>query len=538
MDLEEMMNALRGWAGVFLAACCASASFAATQATLTVGENTAGIAVDAIVHKAFVSNYATGTISVIDLDARTVKNTINVRVGVRRSGVNTALNRFYVVSDAAPGYMTVIDTKTEQIIADVQVGNNPRSFATDWQRGELYISNVNSNSISVFSTASNTVTAVIALPAQPGNISVDTNVGKIYVVQNASKAVGVYDQKTRAFIKSIPVGNNPGTVVGSEGLGRVVVNNINDKTMSVIDVTTDTVIATIPVGTGTSANFAEINSIWGKAWLPNATDGTVSVVDLTTNTVAATVSVGAVPVEAVVDSSGGDVYVVNQGSNSVTILDPATNSVTGTLPVGGSPWRTTFTRVHDYLLVLNTNGNSTTTPDTLTIADLKYTRAGTLVAVEYYHADFDHYFHSADPDEIGKLDTGLFGNNWNRTYQFWRVWTQPGTGRFPVCRFFSNGFDPKSSHFFTPYASECDGLKAGKVWQYEGTVFYVALPDVTGSCATGTFPLYRVYNNGMGAAPNHRYMVSRALRTHMVATGWVAEGSGTDIVFACLPQLQ
>lgn len=518
--------------------CLATAALAATQATLTVGENSSGVAVDASLGKAFVSNYASGTISVIDLDTRTVRNTIQVRVGVRRPQASSGRHRLYVVSDASPGYLTVIDTRTEQIVADVQVGNRPLELAADFQGGELYVRNFAGNSISVFDIATNTVTATIALPAQPSSLSLNSDLGKLYVLFNSSKSLSVYDQKTRAFIKSIPVGNNPNVVVGNEGMERVLVNNVNDKTVSVIDAATDTVIATVPTGTGTTANFIDSNSIYRKAWLPNATDGTVTVIDLGTNTVAATVPVGATPVQALSDATGGDVYVLNQGSNSVTTIDPVTNAVTGTIPVGGSPWRLTWTRYHDFLLVLNTNGNATNTPDTLTIADLKYTRAGTNIAVEYYHAGFDHYFHSADPIEVGMLDTGLFGSNWSRTHQFWRVWNQPGAGRLAVCRFFSSGFDPKSSHFYTPYAAECEGLKSGGVWQFEGTVFHVALTDLTGNCAAGMTPLYRAYNDGQGGAPNHRYMTSRGIRSQMVAHHWVAEGSGPDVVFACLPSLE
>ena len=91
----------------------AAVSLAATQATLTLGENSSGIAVDGSIGKAFVSNFASGTISVIDLDTRTVKNTISVRVGVRRPQLSSGLGRLYVVSDSTPGYITVIDTKTE-----------------------------------------------------------------------------------------------------------------------------------------------------------------------------------------------------------------------------------------------------------------------------------------------------------------------------------------------------------------------------------------------------------------------------------------
>ena len=519
-----------------LLVCSAPLAVAATKATLTLGENTQGLAVDSVARKAFVSNYATGTISVIDLDALTVRNTITVRTGVRRSLVSVALNRLYVVSDTVPGYLTVIDTKTEQIIADIVVGSNPRASIADFQAGEVYVRNLNSNSISVVNTASNTVTATIPLPAEPTDFTMNANVGKIYVLFASTKSVGVYDQKTRAFIRSIPVGNNPGSIISNEGSGRVVVLDINDRTLSIIDTAIDAVVITLPVGRVTAGNVVEMNAIWAKAWVPNAGDGTVSVIDLVTNKVVATVAVGVAPIQVLSESSGGDVYVVNQGSDSVTVLDPNTNAVTGTIPVGGSPWRVAATRVNNELLVLNTN--TTSAPDTLTIADLQFTRTDTAVAVDYYHAGFNHYFHSAEPNEIALLDSGIFKNNWNRTYQFWRVWTQPAAGRFPVCRFFSTGFDPQSSHFFTPYASECAGLQAGTVWQYEGTVFYIALPDPSGNCAADLTPLYRVYNNGMGGAPNHRYTISRVIRNVMLTAGWLAEGSGPDTVFACLPVLQ
>ena len=187
----------------------ASVSLAATQATLTLGEDSSGIAVDVSIGKAFVSNFASGTISVIDLDTRTVKNTISVRVGVRRPQVSSALNRLYVVSDSTPGYITVIDTKTEMIIADVQVGKWALAIAADFQGGELYVRNFGSNSISVFDTGTNTVTATIALGGQPWDVAVSTNLGKLYVLDNGAKTVAVYDQKTRALIKSIAVGDNP-----------------------------------------------------------------------------------------------------------------------------------------------------------------------------------------------------------------------------------------------------------------------------------------------------------------------------------------
>jgi len=158
------------------------------------------------------------------------------------------------------------------------------------------------------------------------------------------------------------------------------------------------------------------------------------------------------------------------------------------------------------------------------------------VAVEYFYAAWNVYFVTASTEEIAALDGGAFGGAWKPTGQIFKVWTGPANGALPTCRFFSATFAPKSSHVYTPYADECDSLKAGTEWQYEGIAFYLRLPDADGSCAGGTVPLYRAYNNGMGGAPNHRYTTSLAILNQMLAAGWLFEGNGTTRAFACVPQ--
>ena len=49
-------------------------------------------------------------------------------------------------------------------------------------------------------------------------------------------------------------------------------------------------------------------------------------------------------------------------------------------------------------------------------------------------------------------------------------------------------------------------------------------------------PLYRLYNNGMGGAHNHRYTTSRATFNTMLSAGWLFEGEAMTQVFACVPR--
>jgi hypothetical protein len=154
--------------------------------------------------------------------------------------------------------------------------------------------------------------------------------------------------------------------------------------------------------------------------------------------------------------------------------------------------------------------------------------------IEYHHAEWDHYFVTAKADEIEKLDNGTFVG-WARTGYRFSAYPFGTPGSASVCRFFSTSFAPRSSHFYTPFATECEIVKTNPDWLLEGEVFSIPVPDLAGSCPAGTVPVYRLYNDGQGGAPNHRYTTDFAVRAQMIAHGWVPEGYGDLGVIMCSP---
>ena len=151
-------------------------------------------------------------------------------------------------------------------------------------------------------------------------------------------------------------------------------------------------------------------------------------------------------------------------------------------------------------------------------------------ATEYFHAGYGHHFVTAMPSEIAALDAGAF-SGWSRTGLSFDVLAAGEPGASNVCRFWSGRtFAPKSSHFYTAFDRECAIVKRNPDWVYEGLAFSMLLPDGAGTCAAGTVPLYRLYNNGQTGAPNHRYTTSLVVRSQMLAQGWIAEGSGIGVI--------
>jgi hypothetical protein len=160
---------------------------------------------------------------------------------------------------------------------------------------------------------------------------------------------------------------------------------------------------------------------------------------------------------------------------------------------------------------------------------------------EYFHEGFGHYFITADEDEQLAIETGRFFG-WQRVgplasarpqdgFAFHR---SPAAGRVALCRFFSVAFAPKSTHFYTSNAAECELVKRNLDWTFEGIAGYVLQPRSDGTCAEGV-PLYRLYNNGRSGAPNHRFTTDEHTRGSMVGLLWASEGIGSQGVTACVP---
>jgi hypothetical protein len=155
--------------------------------------------------------------------------------------------------------------------------------------------------------------------------------------------------------------------------------------------------------------------------------------------------------------------------------------------------------------------------------------AATLDAIEYYNAPLDHYFVTALPDEIAKLDTGGFVG-WKRTGQHFAVFdpATPVAGASPVCRFYGSPAAGLDSHFYSASPAECAAVRQRfpGVWLEEtDNAFGIGLPDaVTGQCPPASVPVYRAWNNRVDS--NHRFTTDPSTLQAMIAQGYVAEGYG------------
>ena len=201
-------------------------------------------------------------------------------------------------------------------------GLNPIAVGYDSGKGEVFVADPDSNTVSVISDASNTVVTTIPVGITPVGVAYDSGKGEVFVANWNSNSVSVISDASNTVVATIPVGTNPQGVGYDSGKAEVFVANTGSNTVSVISDASNTVVATIPVGS--EPYGVGYDSGKGVVFVANSNSSTVSVISDASNTVVATVTVGHGPAFPSYDLSNGYVYLSNQWQGTVSTISTIT----------------------------------------------------------------------------------------------------------------------------------------------------------------------------------------------------------------------
>jgi YVTN family beta-propeller protein len=82
--------------------------------------------------------------------------------------VNPTTNKIYVTNQDS-NYLSVIDGSTNKVINNIKVGSSPFNIALNPVNNAIYVANSRSNTVSIVDASSNNITATVNINIVPRN---------------------------------------------------------------------------------------------------------------------------------------------------------------------------------------------------------------------------------------------------------------------------------------------------------------------------------------------------------------------------------
>jgi YVTN family beta-propeller protein len=137
--------------------------------------------------------------------------------------VNPNTNIIYVANRL--GYVSKIDTYSNNVLANITVGSSPVGIAVNPNTGTLYVSNKGSNHISVINGTTDVIIANITVGSSPVGIAVNPNTNLIYTAEKSAKSdlVHIIDGSTNEVVTGLSSKVNPSDAAEVYCNGRKIV---------------------------------------------------------------------------------------------------------------------------------------------------------------------------------------------------------------------------------------------------------------------------------------------------------------------------
>ena len=116
----------------------------------------------------------------------------------QRATVEPGYHEYGYVSNGQSNSVSVIDLLQLRNVKTIRVGANPTGIATSPTRNEIYVANADSNNITIIDAERNTVAATLGVHRAPYFVSVSSDGKRAYVANSGSANVSVIDLDKRA----------------------------------------------------------------------------------------------------------------------------------------------------------------------------------------------------------------------------------------------------------------------------------------------------------------------------------------------------
>ncbi|MBL7723638.1 MAG: gliding motility-associated C-terminal domain-containing protein [Chitinophagaceae bacterium] len=263
---------------------------------------------------------------------------------------------------------TIISCKAKKVIEQINVGNKPEGITVNQALKKVYISNKESNSVSVINGCTNVVEHVINNAGiQPVGIAISPDGHRLYVCSYGSDFINVFSTDNYALLASITVGQGqisaPSGIIVSPDNKRIYVNLFDENKVAVINAVTNAVVAYY--STGNRPVGIDISKDGTKIFIANQNSNSLQVLDAFSGATITSVRLGpdADPLGVggaaaiVLNHANSRAYVTIQDSSTVKVVDLLSYKIIGSIAVGNRPFGIDITLNDSSLYVSCVNSN-------------------------------------------------------------------------------------------------------------------------------------------------------------------------------------
>jgi len=293
-----------------------------------VGAFPAGVVVDAVRHRALVTNQSADSVTVLSLPD--LQFVAEIRVGRNPAeGIDIHPEKdIALVANVGNNNVSVIDLKTNTATRTINVGHFPVGLAINPVTNRAYVVNGEDNNVSVINLDTFESIGLVPVGARPSDIAINTRTNQAVVTNRGANSVSILDLNSGTSLGTIPVGEFPRGVAINPNTSQAVVVNAASNSITIINLESRQVVGTMNVGAGPTSvaihnatNAAVISNSAITRTSPNAVGvSTVSIVNLDRREDLATVVVGSAPFGVAIDQDQQLALVANYNSNNLTAV--------------------------------------------------------------------------------------------------------------------------------------------------------------------------------------------------------------------------
>ncbi|WP_415311070.1 PKD domain-containing protein [Candidatus Nitrosocosmicus sp. FF01] len=265
-------------------------------------------------------------------------------------------NKNIYVANIDDNSVSVIRSSDNEVIDTINVGDDPTGIAYNPDNKNIYVSNTGSYSVSVIRSSDNEVIDTISLNDNPFEIAYNPDNNNMYVlvVDPRYNAFSVIRSSDNEVIDTKSVGGFPRGIAYNPDNKNMYVATSADNAIYIISSDNEVIDKVFLRNSPTAIAYNPDNK---NMYISNFGSNTISVIS-SDNEVIDTINVGDTPRGIAYNPDNKNIYVAVDRDNTVSVIRSSDNEVIDTINVGDTPRGIAYNPDNAHIYVVNLLGNT------------------------------------------------------------------------------------------------------------------------------------------------------------------------------------